>query len=180
MIIFKEFTAEDKDALVSFLTGERWDFYSLPQIPEGKIIEQLSRSYFTGSGIKTFWICNDDFKIGLIRLFDLGEENDASETPLFDIKLKKQFRGKGIGGQAVKWLIEYVFTNFPQKNRLDATTRIDNFAMRRVLEKCGFVKEAHYRQAWPDGEGNKYDCAGYSVLKSDWENHTTTHVRFTD
>jgi RimJ/RimL family protein N-acetyltransferase len=50
--------------------------------------------------------------------------------------------------------------------------------MRRVLEACGFVKEAHYRQAWPDEKGGKHDCVGYCILKSDWENKTLTPVKW--
>jgi len=176
-----EFNIDDKEEIINFLTSERWEFHSLPQIPPGKIIEQLNNGYFTGEGKRTFWILNEKKdKIGVIRLFDLGSELDSSETPLFDVKIKKELRNKGIGKKAVKWLTEYVFTNYPTKDRFEATTRYDNIAMRKVLEECGFVKEAHYRQAWPDEYENKYDCTGYSILRSDWKNKTKTPVKFND
>ena len=116
--------------------------------------------------------------VGVIRLFDLGSGPDDDETPLFDIKIKEEFRGKGIGKQALGWLTDFVFSNYLNKTRFEATTRIDNIAMRRVFENCGFVKEAHYRQAWPDAEGNRYDCTGYAILRSDWLNKTKTPVNF--
>jgi RimJ/RimL family protein N-acetyltransferase len=48
--------------------------------------------------------------------------------------------------------------------------------MRKVFEMCGFVKEAHYRSAWPDKDGNRYDCAGYAILRKDWQSKTKTIV----
>ena len=178
-IEIKEFDNNLKDTVLDFLASGYWPFHSTPKIPLEKLEKQFSDRYFTGAGHKTFVILkNSGDLIGVIRLFDLGSGPEDDETPLFDIKLKEEHRGKGIGKKALGWLTDFVFTNYPNKLRFEATTRIDNIAMRKVFEKCGFVKEAHYRQAWPDAEGNRYDCAGYAVLKSDWLNKTKTPVKF--
>jgi len=52
--------------------------------------------------------------------------------------------------------------------------------MRAVLKHCGFAKEAHYRQAWPDKSGVMVDCVGYGILRADWERGTTTPVHWQD
>ena len=36
-----------------------------------------------------------------------------------------------------------VFTEFPDIDRIEGTTRQDNRAMRRTFIRCGYVKEAH-------------------------------------
>ncbi len=172
----KELEDSGKDILVDILTSDTWPFHSTPVLEKEKIIEQLEKGYFNGPGKRTFFIEYANEKVGVIRLFDLGDSREDDETPLFDIKIKSEFRGKGIGEDAVRKLADVVFNEYPNKNRFDATTRADNIAMRRVFEKCGFVKEAHYRQAWPDEEGNKFDCAGYSILRQDWKNKTKTPV----
>lgn len=177
---FTEFNPEDKGSLCNFLTGERWEFHSTPQLTREKILKNLEDGYFTGAGRRTFWIGDGVNKIGVIRLFDLGDDTLDDETPLFDIKITNEYRGKGVGEQALKWLTDLVFTHYPNKNRFEATTRADNKAMRRVFEKCGFMKEAHYRQAWPDEDKNLYDCTGYSILRTDWQNKTKTPVNFSD
>jgi RimJ/RimL family protein N-acetyltransferase len=41
----------------------------------------------------------------------------------------------------------YLFTEFPGIRRIEGTTRADNHAMRRTFRRCGYVKEAHWRQA---------------------------------
>lgn len=48
--------------------------------------------------------------------------------------------------------------------------------MRRVLERCGYAKEAHYRRAWPGAGGAVHDGIGYAVLRGDWESGTVTPV----
>ncbi len=179
-IIFTEFRSTEKDQLIDFLLSGYWQHHSTPRISKEKLETQYESGYFTGEGCRTFLIKdkNEDVIIGVMRLFDLGSGIEDDETPLFDIKIKEESRGKGIGKQALSWLTDFVFANYPNKHRFEATTRIDNTAMRRVFEHCGFVKEAHYRQAWPDAYGNRYDCTGYAILRSDWLNKTRTPVKW--
>lgn len=177
-ISFAELKPKDSNELIDFLSAEEWPFHSTPLISKEKLTEQLKNGYFTGSGKRTFWISDENKTIGVIRLFDLGDDKLDDETPLFDIKITNEYRSKGVGEKALLWLTDLVFSEYPNKNRFEATTRVDNTAMRRVFEKCGFMKEAHYRQAWPDVEGRLYDCTGYSILRQDWQNKTKTPVEF--
>lgn len=48
--------------------------------------------------------------------------------------------------------------------------------MRRTFTVCGWVQEAHYRQAWPVAGGPASDSVAYSILRSDWRNGTVTPV----
>ena len=100
----------------------------------------------------------------------------SDETPLFDIRILENMRGKGVGRKAVRWLVRHIFRCYPNKNRIEAATRVDNIGMQKVLKKCGFVKEAHYRQAWPINKNERTDAVGYGILKSDWETKTTTPI----
>ncbi len=177
---FIEFNASEKDRLIDFLSAGYWHFHSTPKISKEKLEKQFESGYFNGEGNRTFWIKNseDNTELGVIRLFDLGQDINDDETPMFDIKIKEEFRGKGIGKESLKWLTDMVFTSYPNKLRFEATTRVDNKAMRRVFEQCGFVKEAHYRLAWPDKDGNRYDCTGYAILREDWQNKTISPVKF--
>jgi hypothetical protein len=45
-----------------------------------------------------------------------------------------------------------------------------------VLCRCGYVKEAHYRQGWPDQDGVVHDGIGHALLRQDRERGTTTPV----
>lgn len=172
---FEEFT-EDIDALVDFLTSDTWAFHGEPNPSPDKIRENFKNQVYTGDDCKTFWIIADHtHKAGMIRIYDLQDG-----TPLFDIRILSKYKGRGVGTIAVKWLVDYVFTNLPDKVRIEANTRQDNYAMRCVLHKCGFVKEAHFRKAWADKSGKLHDAIGYGFIKDDWQSGKTTPVEWDD
>lgn len=49
-----------------------------------------------------------------------------------------------------------------------------------MFRACGWVKEAHYREAWPVRDGGSLDAVAYAILRRDWATGTTTPVRFDD
>ena len=56
----------------------------------------------------------------------------------------------------------------------------DNYAMRCVFHKCGFVKESHHRKAWIGKDKIPYDSIGYGITKEDWQTGHTTPVSWND
>jgi RimJ/RimL family protein N-acetyltransferase len=99
---------------------------------------------------------------------------------MVDLRVRAADRGRGVGGRAPAWLTGHVFTAFPGATRIEATTRQDNSAMRRVFRRCGWVKEAHYRDAWPGSGGAVHDAVGYAILRRDWESGTVTVPEWDD
>lgn len=63
------------------------------------------------------------------------------------------FWGQGIATEAFALLRDYTFANYPDIHRIEATVFEWNPASMRVLEKCGFKREARMRKAViKDGE----------------------------
>lgn len=176
-LTFKEFLPSDLLLLVDFLTSETWPYHSNPQPTPEEIQEAFEKGVYNNStSCKTFWIVLDnDKRIGLIRLFDLQDS-----TPLFDIRILSVYRGKGIGERAINWLTNYIFTTWPDKHRIEGYTRQDNLTMRRIFQKCGYVKEACHRKAWPLPNGNYLDAVGYGILREDWKQKKITPVNWDD
>ncbi|MCP2168377.1 GNAT family N-acetyltransferase [Goodfellowiella coeruleoviolacea] len=168
------FTREQADQLAGFLTGEQWPFHSTV-VQRPRVLRQVAEGHWDGPSARTFWLREAGNPVGVVRLFDLDDG-----TPLFDLRVAGAWRGRGIGSAAVRWLTRYLFTELPEINRIEATTRHDNHAMRAVLRRNGYVKEAHYRQAWPDQHGAPHDGVGYAVLRRDWLTGATTPVRWSD
>lgn len=167
--------------LSKFLAENDWPFHSKADWSLERVESKWKSGYFSGTGKASYIISNEfGLHIGYLRIFDLGENKDDDETPLFDLRIAEEFRGRKFGKNTVDWLVENVFTQYPNKNRIEATTRHDNRAMRKVLENCGFAKEAHYRQAWPLKDGTKVDCVSYAILKSDWKSGESTIVQWLD
>ncbi|KAB8189165.1 GNAT family N-acetyltransferase [Nonomuraea phyllanthi] len=159
----------DTEGLVEFLTGEEWPFHA--GIPDAEATRKRAvDGLYDNEESRTFWILTDDGRrAGLVRLQDLTDD-----TPMFDLRVAKAWRGRGLGTAAVSWLTSYLFKEFPEITRIEGSTRQDNRAMRAVFRKCGYVKESHYREAWPSPDGTCHDSIGYAILRRDWVSGTVT------
>jgi len=170
--------ATDEEALVEFLSSQTWPYHGNPNPSAESVREGLASGRYTDEEQRTFWIVEGEgasaAKLGLVRVFDLGDP-----TPMFDVRLGEQSRGRGIGETAVRLLAEYVFTRFEDKPRLEGHTRADNYAMRKTFVKAGFVKEAYHRKAWPTG-GTLYDSVGYAITREDWSAGKVTPIDWND
>jgi len=167
---------DDPGRLVAFLTGDTWPFHGSPTVSAELAQRWIAAGRYRASDSnRAFWITVDNADAGLIRLMDLGDS-----TPVFDLRLRAKYRGRGAGSQALRWLTAYLFTEFPAIHRVEGTTRQDNRAMRRTFRRAGYVKEAHYRDAWPVDGGEVYDAVGYAILRRDWETGTVTRPDWHD
>jgi RimJ/RimL family protein N-acetyltransferase len=85
-------------------------------------------------------------------------------------------RGRGVGRRAVALLAAHLFAE-QDAIRVQATTDVDNVAMRRALEAVGFGHEGVLRGFMPGGDAPPRDYAMYGLTKDDWENVKETWIR---
>ena len=76
-------------------------------------------------------------------------------------------RGKGYGREATELMTTHLF-EAADAGRVQATTAVDNVAMRRVLEALGFVHEGTL-QAFMPGPDGREDYTMYAVTREAWE-----------
>jgi RimJ/RimL family protein N-acetyltransferase len=174
-IEYRRFVASEADSLADFLARDTWPFHVSATVSREEVRAWVADGLFDGEETRTFWITVHGEAAGLIRLMDLGDG-----TPLFDLRIASGHRGRGLGPLALAWLTRYVFTEFPEVQRLEGTTRQDNAAMRGTFRKGGYVKEAHYRDGWPGAGGRRYDAVGYAILRRDWATGTVTPTNWHD
>ena len=159
-------SAAEAAALADLLTGDEWPYHGDSRPSRATVDRWLAGTRFTGPDVRSFWIRAADpdaTTLGIVTLRDLGDP-----TALFDLRLRSACRGRGFGSATVRWLTGYLFTEFPGMTRIEAHTRRDNLAMQHVLERCGYVREAHHRLAWPSSDGTVHDSYGYAILRQDW------------
>jgi RimJ/RimL family protein N-acetyltransferase len=177
-IRYRRFVPAEAALLAEFLTTEDWPYHGSGAPGAAQIRQQAAAGLYDNDRTRTFWIvtgAGTGTEAGLIRLMDLGDD-----TPLFDLRIRAAYRGAGLGARALRWLTGYLFTEFPGIRRIEGTTRQDNHAMRRTFRTCGYVKEAHYRQAWPAPGGTVHDAVGYAIVRSDWQARTITQPEWAD
>lgn len=98
--------------------------------------------------------------IGIIGHYRLQPENHRCEIGYM---ILPQHNGQGIVTEAIKVVLEYGFEDL-NMHSIEAVIDPENYASERVLQKNGFVKEAHIleNELW---DGKFWDTVIYSILK---------------
>jgi RimJ/RimL family protein N-acetyltransferase len=74
-------------------------------------------------------------------------------------------RGKGYGGDAVNLLTEHLLERLGAE-RVQASTAVDNVAMRKVLERLGYREEGTMRGFMPSEGGGRDDYVLYALIRT--------------
>lgn len=161
---------EDGPELVALVSSQEYPFH----VRRAPTVEQVEARLVDGSFLDedhaTYWVDHTtEGRIGVVTLEDLSED-----TPMLDLRLVTQARGRGLGLTVLEAVTTLVFTTMPEVRRFEGQTREDNVAMRRTFLRAGFLKEAHYREGWPVQDGAPLASVAYAILRSDWETGTTT------
>lgn len=166
----------DREPLISFMTRNEFPFHVWSH-PTREIVETaISGGAYRDDDNDSYWIDHSEHgRIGFFRFEDLSED-----TPLFDFRLDAPFRRRALGPEVLRAATQHVFTTMPTVNRFEGQTREDNVAMRKTFLRCGWVKEAHYRESWPNEEGTLLASIAYAILRRDWETGKTTHLIWDD
>ena len=102
--------------------------------------------------------------IGIIGHYKISPENHRAEIGYMSLP---ETNGKGYMSEAIKAVVAYGFQQM-NLHSIEAIIDPENIASEKVLQKNGFVKEAHLREneLW---EGKFRDTVIYSLLKSNWK-----------
>jgi RimJ/RimL family protein N-acetyltransferase len=152
--------------VVEFITSQPWPYHAIPFPDAGNVSTMALAAPETAS----FWVVADGNRIGLIRLQDLDDIGEGS--PVFDLRLAANARGRGVGRIALRLLCELSFSRWPELHRIEGKTRDDNFAMQRIFEICGFRCEGRLRETWPTSEAKWHDTLVYGILRREWQSAT--------
>ena len=93
---------------------------------------------------------------------------DAAPPGVFELGIElyeENDRGRGLGSEVIRALSSHLFEH-EGAIRVQATTDVGNAAMRRSLERCGFVHEGVLRGFMPSVDGPR-DYAMYGMTIED-------------
>jgi [ribosomal protein S5]-alanine N-acetyltransferase len=91
--------------------------------------------------------------------------NYLAEYELSYILYTSEHRGQGATTEAVRLMVEYLFTTKPI-NRIRLVIHPDKAASRRIAEKCGFRHEGTARGAWYN-KGRYQNVEIYAIVHDD-------------
>jgi ribosomal-protein-alanine N-acetyltransferase len=123
-------------------------------------INMIDSKIDSNEGINWAIMLKDNPKlIGIIGHYRIKPENYRAELGYM---LLPEYHGKGIVSEAVKEAVKYAF-NVMNLHSIEAIIAPENYGSAKVLEKNGFVKEAHLREN-EFYEGRFLDTVIYSIL----------------
>lgn len=102
--------------------------------------------------------------IGIIGHYRIKPENYRCEIGYM---ILPQYNGQGITTEAIKVVLEYGFDDL-QMHSIEAIIDPENYASERVLQKNGFLKEAHFLEN-EFYNGTFRDTVIYSLLKRNFK-----------
>ncbi|CAM2989100.1 ribosomal-protein-alanine N-acetyltransferase [Flavobacterium succinicans] len=97
--------------------------------------------------------------IGLIGHYRIKPEHYRAEVGYM---ILPEYHGKGITTEAVQCVVDYGFTRM-KLHSIEGVIDPENEASQKVLQKCGFVKEAHFKEN-EYFDGKFIDAVVYSIL----------------
>lgn len=102
--------------------------------------------------------------IGIIGHYKISAENHRAEIGYMSLP---EFNGKGYMSEAIKAVVTYGFEQM-NLHSIEAIIDPENIASERVLQKNGFVKEAHIleNEYWKE---KFWDTVIYSLLRKNWK-----------
>lgn len=145
----------DEEALARYANNRKIWRNMLDRFPHPYTIEEancwISKRIDNTPPYNNFVIDVDGELVGGLG-FEILPENHRV-TARAGYWLAEPFWGRGIVTEAFTLFRDYIFTMFPDIQRIEATVFEWNPASARVLEKCGFTREARMRKACiKDGE----------------------------
>ncbi len=175
-VTFVEYSQSDQDEIVRWLTSETWEYFETPSPTQEMVVNWVSNGHFHGEQARSFWIQSGiGENVGFITVFEIRDP-----IPRIALRISAPYRRMGIGKQALHFIADFVFREFPAALRIEGNTRQDNIAMRKTFAACGWVKESHYRALWKTETGEYATAIGYAIIKQDWLNGTVTAVDWND
>lgn len=123
-------------------------------------IKMMEDKIETNEGINwAITIKGDDKMLGVIGHYRIKPEHYRAEVGYM---ILPEYHGKGITTEAVQCVVDYGF-NTMQLHSIEGVIDPENEASQRVLQKCGFVKEAHFKEN-EFYDGKFIDAVVYSKL----------------
>lgn len=123
-------------------------------------IQMMEDKIETNEGINwAITLKGDDTMLGVIGHYRIKPEHYRAEVGYM---ILPEYHGKGITSEAVQCVVDYGF-NTMQLHSIEGVIDPENEASERVLQKCGFVKEAHFKEN-EYFDGKFIDAVVYSKL----------------
>lgn len=138
--------------------------FQLDHMPLLRAAFQQTGLFQRESGLLLFETLTEQRVIGFVRFTLIPYPDHDLPHPEIGFGIPDaSARGKGYAQEAIRLIVDYLFSGYPIE-RISAFTDIENIPAQRVMERTGFCREGILRRAmFRDGEW--HDVALYGILR---------------
>ncbi len=152
-ITFRKLEEKDLPDRVSWFNKKEINQYLSSEARLGTTLEKQKEwfdRYIKNSDRKMFVIESDGRLVGNVGLTDISETD--CNAGLFIVIGEKEYWGKGIGEQAIHFILDFAFNQL-NLHKVWLYVCDANIGAINLYEKCGFKQEGRLKQMWRiDGE----------------------------
>jgi len=170
-LVLGEQTLEDVDSIFDLFTDHAvTEFYDLHFENKNQAVDLVNNDAKRFEEVKGIrWTIRNKFNNEYIGGCGINRFEESNDVAVIGYELSKNAWGKGYGTEAVKKMVEYIFSEHCPKfiNKIEAYVMIGNTASEILLEKkLGFTCDGILRQhgKW---RGGYHDLKVFSLLRSD-------------
>ncbi|MBK7849595.1 MAG: GNAT family N-acetyltransferase [Bacteroidetes bacterium] len=166
-LVLRRILMEDAQALFEMRSDERvMQFLDRPRAKSIADAENLIRliDHDIENNIGITWgvsLTGTSRLIGTMGFWNITKAHFRAEIGYL---LHPDFQGKGLMMEAAKKTIDFGFREM-ELHSIEANINPNNLRSAKMLEKCGFVKEAHFRENYYY-DGKFLDSVIYSLLNN--------------
>ncbi|WP_289136972.1 GNAT family N-acetyltransferase [uncultured Brevibacillus sp.] len=168
-ITLQQMTSSDLEAFAKIESEKKALLLTSDEIPFPNTFEDHASFFKSISGEKEEFIFgifekSSNELIGSCGVISINWQNS---TCLVGISIGEQWQGKGLGTDAIKTLIHFIF-NYVSINKIKLDVFSFNKAAIRSYEKCGFTKEGILRNEI-FRFGQFHDVILFGLLREEWK-----------
>jgi len=170
-LLIRPVTIEDAQSMYRYRSDAEVNRFLPKEYHAVEDITDLIRRTASEINVPDTWfqlvlICKENGQlIGDVGLHFLASDGQHKQVEI-GYTLAKNYHGKGYATEALRAILDHVFTTL-QKHRVIASIDPENEASMRLLERLGFRKEAHFKESL-FFRGRWADDVIYALLKLEW------------
>lgn len=174
-LIIRRYEEGDVVALFNLLESHGNRHYLEDHIDETTDIKTEEEAEIRIRQLVADWIAQKKFIMGIwnktsgLYISQIWISPSKWEVPSFELGwfLERTHQGQGIASEAVNAALQFLFTHL-QAHKIIVLTRDDNVKSYKLAERCGFVKEGHFRDH-NIKDGQRFGLFCYNMLKSEYQ-----------
>ncbi|WKN41168.1 GNAT family N-acetyltransferase [Tunicatimonas pelagia] len=117
-----------------------------------ELLDDMIADYFNTPSSEDIWLTKDEENTPVAVAYCAPEKMTEGTYNLYLIAVRKEYQGKGIGAEMMRYIEEHLRTNGHRVLIVETSGLPEFKPTRKFYDNCGYVREAIIRDFYQEGE----------------------------